>query len=296
MFVTLENSTLRAEVDSFGAELVSVFHKETGRECLWQADPQVWPRHAPVLFPYCGRLKDDRYLFDGKEYFGKQHGFARDMPHKLVCRDHDIVVLRLEHSAETLLKYPYQFALKTTYQLQKNTILCKHKVISYSSVPMYFSIGFHTGLACPFVPGTQPEEYRVVFEQKETMTRLFARPGGLFENKAEAVCFEHGSIPVTKGGFSDSLVLKDIKSSYIQLEEKASGDYIRIRGTDSPYTVIWSAPEDDTKLLCIEPWYGIGDSVDAHGDLTKKQGIICLGPKEEFTCAQIIEIGMGKNK
>ena len=57
----LENENLRVTVESHGAELVSVVNKQTGAEMLWQADPAVWARHAPVLFPYCGRLKDGAF-------------------------------------------------------------------------------------------------------------------------------------------------------------------------------------------------------------------------------------------
>ena len=295
MLVTLENSCLRVEVDTFGSELTSILHKETGRECLWQADPTVWNRHAPVLFPYCGRLKGDHFWAEGREYRGSQHGFARDMAHKLVCKDRNIVVTRLETSPETLEKYPYQFALKTTYKLERNTLLCKHKVINYSDVPMYFSIGFHTGLSCPFVPGTKAGAYRIVFEQEEAMARLTESPDGYLDGREETVTFPRGVIPIREDVFTASLVLKDIESTYIQLEEKESGDYIRIRGTDTPYTVLWSAPRD-TRLVCIEPWYGIGDFPDATGRLADKRGIQKLLSREEFTCAQTIEIGMGKNK
>ncbi|WP_285801371.1 hypothetical protein [Exiguobacterium sp. s21] len=33
---------------------------------------------APTLFPFVGRLLDDRYLYDGMTYTMSQHGFARD--------------------------------------------------------------------------------------------------------------------------------------------------------------------------------------------------------------------------
>ena len=75
----LENENLRVTVESHGAELVSVVNKQTGAEMLWQADPAVWARHAPVLFPYCGRLKDGAFTCKGVRYEGGQHGFARDM-------------------------------------------------------------------------------------------------------------------------------------------------------------------------------------------------------------------------
>lgn len=59
-----------------GAELCSVVKKETGEEMLWQADPAVWNRHAPILFPYCGRLKGGAFTHNGVSYEGGQHGFA----------------------------------------------------------------------------------------------------------------------------------------------------------------------------------------------------------------------------
>ena len=81
-----------------------------------------------------------------------------------------------------------------------------------------------------------------------------------------------------------------VESSYIQLEETISGDYIRVRGTNSPYTVLWSAP-DNVATVCIEPWYGVGDFVDASGNIEEKAGIIRLPARQEFTCSQVLEIG-----
>ena len=50
MQYSIENDILRLTVDSHGAEPVSVIHKPTGAELLWQADPAVWNRHAPIFF------------------------------------------------------------------------------------------------------------------------------------------------------------------------------------------------------------------------------------------------------
>ena len=61
----LENEFLQVRVSSLGAELVSVKAKHDGRELLWQADSAVWGRHAPILFPYCGRLKDGAFVHKG---------------------------------------------------------------------------------------------------------------------------------------------------------------------------------------------------------------------------------------
>ena len=57
----IENDYLCVRIQSKGAEMCSVVKKETGEELLWQADPAVWNRHAPILFPYCGRLKNGTF-------------------------------------------------------------------------------------------------------------------------------------------------------------------------------------------------------------------------------------------
>ena len=72
----LSNGTLSATIKADGAELCSL-RDAAGEEMLWQAGP-AWPRHAPVLFPIVGRLKDDRLRHQGRSYRLTQHGFARD--------------------------------------------------------------------------------------------------------------------------------------------------------------------------------------------------------------------------
>ena len=62
MRYSIENDTLRLTVDTHGAEAVSVIHKPTGAELLWSGDPSVWGRHAPILFPYTGKLTGGKMI------------------------------------------------------------------------------------------------------------------------------------------------------------------------------------------------------------------------------------------
>lgn len=57
---TIENQQLIARFNTKGAELISLKSKESAIEYIWQGNPEYWARHAPVLFPIVGRLKDDR--------------------------------------------------------------------------------------------------------------------------------------------------------------------------------------------------------------------------------------------
>ena len=55
MQATIHNEFLTLTVDTHGAEAVSL-KNAAGEELLWQADPAVWKRHAPILFPWTGKL------------------------------------------------------------------------------------------------------------------------------------------------------------------------------------------------------------------------------------------------
>ena len=76
MQATIHNEFLTLTVDTHGAEAVSL-KNAAGEELLWQADPAVWKRHAPILFPWTGKLPGGTFEAKGKTYKGGQHGFAR---------------------------------------------------------------------------------------------------------------------------------------------------------------------------------------------------------------------------
>ena len=83
MQYSIENEILRLTIDTHGAEPVSVLHKPTGAELLWQGDPAVLgPRTDPLsLHRQADRRQDDR---QGVEYAGGQHGFC---PRCGACHD-----------------------------------------------------------------------------------------------------------------------------------------------------------------------------------------------------------------
>lgn len=48
----------------------------------------MWNRHAPILFPFVGKVVNGKYRFAGREYETKtQHGFARDLD--FACLEED---------------------------------------------------------------------------------------------------------------------------------------------------------------------------------------------------------------
>ena len=57
MRITIENEILKAELESFGAELKSLVSKKDSQEYMWEADPAFWGKTSPILFPFIGKLE-----------------------------------------------------------------------------------------------------------------------------------------------------------------------------------------------------------------------------------------------
>ena len=107
----LENEHLKIAVALKGAELKSIIDKTKQQELLWQADPAFWGKSSPVLFPIVGTLKNEKFIYNKKEYKLPRHGFARDYNFKVGQISDNRLIFSLQSSAETLKNYPFLFRL-----------------------------------------------------------------------------------------------------------------------------------------------------------------------------------------
>ena len=122
MQATIHNEFLTLTVDTHGAEAVSL-KNAAGEEMLWQADPAVWKRHAPILFPWTGKLPGGTFEAKGKTYKGGQHGFARDLEHTLLKAEGDTIQLELRaDEAIKAERFPFDFVLTSTFRLDGKTV------------------------------------------------------------------------------------------------------------------------------------------------------------------------------
>jgi len=84
---------IKIQSKTAGAELISI--QKDGQEMLHDGK-EYWNRHAPILFPIVGALKDGKTIIENKTYEMGQHGFARDMEFKQVDKKDDEVEFILE--------------------------------------------------------------------------------------------------------------------------------------------------------------------------------------------------------
>lgn len=288
MIKTLENNFLKIKVKHHGAELCSLTKKETGTEYIWQADPTFWGRHAPVLFPIVGRLKDDQMQVEGKTYSMKQHGLARNMNFELIKRDKSSLTFELTDSEETLKHYPYPFRLRLGYELVEHSLKVSYAIYNPSDAPIYFSIGGHPAFRCPLHDGEKRSDYQLVFEKVETAStqRL---DGGIRNGQTDLILNKEKKLPILDNLFDeDALVFNNLNSEWVRLQ-KGNTPILTFDFTGFPYLGIWSKNQA-SPFICIEPWFGVADHRQHYQDFSQKEGILKLEGKEQFSCVYSVEI------
>jgi len=272
----IKNESLTAKFDSFGAELKNV--KSTGgKEYIWYGDEKIWSGTAPVLFPICGGLKDDKYTYNGKEYTLPKHGFARKSEFIAETVKSDEIVFLLTESEETLKLYPFYFQLRIKYKLIKNSLRVEYSVNNTSSDTMYFSIGAHEAYLCP----EGIEEYSVEFEKAENLDS-WVLDGNMLNNKTVRIAENTRFLPLKYEYFDiDALVFKHLNSNKVLLKNNTNTITVEFDGFD--YFLLWTKPKANAPYMCIEPWCGIPNSVDSTYELSEKEGIISLESDKEIT-------------
>ena len=279
--ITLKNETMVVEIAELGAEIKSV--KKNGVENMWCSDPAIWGKSAPVLFPICGGLRDDKFIFEGKEYNLAKHGFASLKLFKVEEVSETEAVLVLFSDEETKKGYPFDFEFRVMFKLSGEDLFVTYSVKNTGTGKMYFSFGSHEALATP----EGIEDYDIIFPEKETLNALYLYGAQIGEG-SYPIIKDSNVLPLYDKYFIiDGLVFDSLKSKSATLRNRKTGRSITIDFPNKPYLVLWhkhSAP-----YICIEPWSGIPDYYNSDYDITKKPGITKLESGKTYECTHTLK-------
>lgn len=294
MEYTLTSGSTTLTVSSHGAEMVSL--KRDGVEYLWNGDAKYWNRHAPVLFPFVGQVRDKKYRWKGVEYPMGQHGFARDKEFTLVDQEEDQLIFQLDADEETKKVYPFDFQLIVGYTLDEGSVEVVWNVVNPGRENLYFSIGGHPAFMCPVNGEGDWGDYRIEFRQegevlREITTRPITTGGNVGDATIVTALDEQGRLTPTDellGG--DALILEDCQCDEISLAKAGQDPYLTV-SFGTPVVGVWSPVGKHAPFICIEPWYGRTDRDSFTGELDEREYGNVLAPGAEFLGGYTVEFG-----
>lgn len=292
MDYTLDNGVLSVAFTTAGGSFTSI--KTQGREYLWQGDPSVWSGQAPVCFPICGGLHDDRAVTrSGKQIALGRHGFARKQEWKLAEEGENMVAFKLDSDdhPELLEQYPFPFVLTARYALDGAKLLVSYEVTNKGDEDMPFFIGGHPGFACPLDEGEAYSDYTLRFESDEAAELCTAVPStGLIDVEHRSANPMVGrDLPLSHELFDVAETIFDVlESRTVDLVKKGEEKGLRVSFPDFPYLIVWSKPEGD--FVAIEPWGGLSTCSDEGDVFEDKRGCLVAAPGETVVRTFSIEI------
>lgn len=288
--IVLENQKLLIEINQRGSELSRIYDKEHGRDVLWDARPEIWPRRAPILFPFVGNSYEGKYRIGQDEYSITAHGFARDRDFQCVSLDESQVWYALSDDESTYESYPFHFRLKSGHRLEGNQIHVMWEVENTDQKDLYFMLGGHPGFLVP--DGHSLYDFTFEFDKKKELHYMAPNSKGYADPQKQGILkLRDGKVDLTKGFFDQVLtyIFDEGQIERVSLLLPGNQPYVTVHCSGFPYLGVWTV-EKTHPFVCLEPWFGRCSDDGFQGELKDRAGIVRLGVGEGFQADYVIEI------
>jgi galactose mutarotase-like enzyme len=282
----LSSAYLTVTVKADGAELCSLIDA-ADQELLWQAGP-AWPRHAPVLFPIVGALRDNALHHAGHRYDMGRHGFARDRRFAWLERSATACRLALHDDGQTRAHYPWPFRLELAYALDDDALTVRFTVTNTGREVLPASCGAHPAFQWPLGEDVAKDAHTLEFDQPEPAPIRRLNAEGLLLPQPQPSPIEGRLLRLDPALFdADAVILDQVASRSLRYGAPGTPT-IEVSWEGFRQLGIWSKPGTD--LLCIEPWFGTASPADFAGDFVAKPGLMLIAPGEKRSMSYRIRV------
>ena len=282
---TLNNNNISVPVSEKGGFLLSVKNSQN-TEYMWQGDSRYWSGRGFHIFPYVGRLTNETYTLEGKEYHMGIHGLLLDAFLTCVEKDSTSLELKFESNEETKIKYPYHFSYSIKLFVHDNSLTLKYDVCNKDTKKMYFGIGAHPAFNVPIESGESFQDYLLQFEkgiqpQRINMTDDCFVAGGYTPYKFSPDC----RIKLQHELFDNDAIVLHNAGNKVSLCNGKGVCRVCLEYEGFEYLMLWAMPHTDAPYVCIEPVSSMCARKGVVEDFAAQKDLLSLNPEEHYKCS-----------
>jgi len=269
----LQNDFLSLEVAPLGAEMQSL-RTSAGDDLLWNGDATFWSGRAPVLFPIVGRAVDDVIAVADHKAPMSQHGFARRSLFALQDQTDVSCSHILTQNSKSMAVYPFDFTLKVTHRLERNTVQVTAQVQNNSAQTMPFGFGFHPAFCWP-LPNAGRAAHYVTLATHSTPD-MHKLDDGLLDPQPLPSPFVEGKLAIDEDLFTEGALVFPNGSEALRYGP-AKGLTLEFQFHNLPDLALWRPK--GAPFLCIEPWHGTASYTGDGPQISQRPNSIALAPE-----------------
>lgn len=282
---TIKNEYYTITVSNLGAELISL-KTASGFECLWQnSDGKFWDSHAPLLFPVCGRLLNQKYTFRGNEYEMGLHGFLKDFEFAVASKEGGHITMTLSSSEATKKIYPFDFTAIADYELCGEEIIFSFKIKNNGNCDMPYMFGWHPGFNLPTGDGLDINDYKLCFDGLSELVWHPLQNGPFFSPRRERYPLTSGAYQLNEAEIyaNDTMIFTGHKNTLKMCADGHPYELFLSWSDNLPYLCVWKDDSNAAKFICLEPWSDVpGDGVTEENFDTRNMHRVSPGKSETY--------------
>ena len=291
MIYTIENEKLKVSVDSAGAQLYSLYSKASETEYLWQGDPKYWTGRAYNLFPFIGRMYENIFRYDGKEYPSRAHGLARYFEFALESQTDDTLVFLLKDNEETHKEYPFAFEFRVFFILKGAELTTRYEVTNTDARTLICAFGGHPGINVPFGKGVFEEYYLEFSEKTDVKRQLLSESDRYMADKAVPYELVDGvKLPLKHELFNHDAIILENTSGCVVLKCDKESRYVTMKYEDYKFIGFWQVLDPTAPYICLEPWSALPAIDGKVVELETKPHMTHVAVGEKATKTFVLEI------
>ncbi len=274
--VTISNGIMTAKIDEKGAQLSSFASAK--KEYVWQGDPAIWTKHAPVLFPFVGRLPEGMYAVNGRKYGPVPcHGFAPTMNYLVESWEESSCTLLMVKDASVSALYPFDFDFRVRFEIEDKTLTVSYLVTNRGKDDMYYGLGSHPAINVPIKEGIPFEDYYVEFPDAGDVKRRIFTPGVLDTGISQDYPLDNKRLHLRHNLFDNDAVCLENTGYRAVLKTDLDSATVTVCYPGTRWCAFWHKIGMAAPYVCFEPWFTLPGH-EGLNDLAEREDSLHLCP------------------
>lgn len=229
----------------------------------------------PLLFPFPNRIRDARYVWDGKQYEltdihqdgqgNAIHGLVVDRPWRVLEQNRSSAIGQFQLSVDAPDRravWPADFIIEVGYELQDEGLRCELRVANLDRVPLPWGFGTHSYFRVPLSPTSSRGQCLIQAPAAEEWELIGCLPTGKRRPVAGTKDLRDGQ-PLEGLQLDDALTdvtAEGGRITTVVMDPEAGWQITQVTGSVFRELVVYTPPHG--RSVCLEPYTCVTDAIN----------------------------------